>query len=141
MESIGHQQNHVNDIPIYHRLYSCGDGTELYRNNNMICLKKLIERERLIYDVLFKHDTSIGTDEHTQDDGHLFRLDLTRQDYETCFKNCKIEWNDGMPLKLVIIRSNKGKTTSRETYNKIKCHKEIAEKHYMKFQRDGMETC
>ena len=34
-----------------------------------IKLKKLIERERLIYDVLFKHDTSIGTDEHTQDDG------------------------------------------------------------------------
>ena len=162
-----YQQNHVNDIPIYHRLYSCGDGTDLYRNNNMICLKnisrveknrrkKLIERcyiERLIYDALFKYDTSIGTNEHTQDEGHLFRLDLTRQDYETCFKNCKIdveiEWNDGMPLKLVIIRSNKGKTTSREIYIKsyifdglqnkifdsiVECHKEVAEKHYMKFQ-------
>jgi hypothetical protein len=50
-----YQKNNANDIPIYHRLYSCGDGTELYRNDNMICLsgisraeknrrKKLIER-------------------------------------------------------------------------------------------------
>ena len=46
MESIGHQQNHVNDIPIYHRLYSCGDGTELYRNNNMICLKNISRVEK-----------------------------------------------------------------------------------------------
>ena len=31
----------------------------------------------------------------------------------------------GMPLKLVIIRSNKGKTTSREIFDSIvECHKE-----------------
>lgn len=147
-----YQKNNANDIPIYHRLYSCGDGTELYRNDNMICAvglsrvernrrKKLIERcyiERLIYDALYRHETLefpvSGSDDHSQDKGHLFRLDITKKDYETCFKRCQvnveIEWVDGMPVGITIIRLKNGKETTREIYNRKYCFDGVRNKVY-----------
>ena len=171
-----YQKNYANDIPIYHRLYSCGDGTELYRNDNIIChsnitraeknrRKKLAERcyiERLIYDALFRYDTlhfsKTGSDSPTQDEGHMFRLDITRQDYESCFKGCKIaveiEWIDGMPCVLKITRS-KNNQVQVETYRKsfsydmvgnkvyepiVECEKTIEGKKFTKLQSFKRET-
>jgi hypothetical protein len=172
-----YQKNNANDIPIYHRLYSCGDGTELYRGDHMICVqgisriernrrKKLIERcyiDRLIYDALYKHETlhfpSQGTDEASQDNGHMFRLDITKQDYESCFKDCvigvEIEYADNMPILLRIKRSKQGIETSIEEYRKtysfdtignkiyeplVECSKSVGHRVYYKVQTFLKET-
>lgn len=165
-----YQKNLVNSVPIYHRFYSCGDGTELYRNDHMICLKgigrreqnrrkRLIETcyiERLIYDALYRHETlhfpATGIQDARQDDGHLFRLDLTRADYETCFKKCRIEveveYTDQLPMRLRVKRTKEGKETSMEEYMRsykfdrgskiydpvVECHKVVGDRQLMKLQ-------
>ena len=120
-------------VPIYHRLYSCGPYADTHRQGNLICAKdiskqekarrrSLIERcyiERLIYDKIFLHETlhfpASGSSDHSQDKGHVHRLDLTRQDFETCFPDTNIdvsvEYEGKMPTKLIITKTRKGKTT------------------------------
>jgi len=126
-------------IPIYHRLFSCGDGTVVYRNDNIICLegisgeekerrKELAKRcyiERLIYDDLYKKETlhfpSRGDENSRQDDGHLFRIDITKKDFESCFPKNKIhvevEYTDNFPCKLIIHHDTKNKII-KEIYTK-----------------------
>lgn len=126
-----HQNDPSNPVPIYHRFYSCG--------NHLICAmglsavekkrrRALIERcylERLIYDVLFRHETlhfPLNTEnvEHKQNEGHMFRMDLTREDYETCFKGhsveVDIEYSGRFPLTLKVTRKKNGKVLYVEEY-------------------------
>lgn len=136
-----HENDESNPRPIYHRLYSCGLQTPAdYRLGNLVCLsslskeevnrrRALIERcyiERLIYNELYKHESlhfpCTGIQELSQDKGHIFRLDLTRQDFETCFPNTRIlvhvEYHDGLPFKLVIQRTSKTTSPITLTYTK-----------------------
>ncbi len=120
--------------PIYHRLYSCGPYADTHRLGNLVCSeglsdaelrrrRPLIERcyiERLIFDALYRrealHFPASGNVRPGQDDGHLFRLDLTRQDFETCFPDTRIEvrldYQHGMvPLALEVVRTCRGRRT------------------------------
>lgn len=126
-----HQLDPSNPVPIYHRFFSCGVGNDIYRGNNLICThnlstvekkrrRLLIERcylERLIYDALFVHETLhfplvLNNVEHSQDKGHMFRMDLTRQDYETCFKghgiDVSVQYQGRFPVILTITRKKNG---------------------------------
>lgn len=71
----------------------------------------MIERcyvERLIYDKLWTKEAfffpAVGTQETSQDTGHMFRLDLTKKDFETCFPNTElsveIQYDDNMPTDI-----------------------------------------
>lgn len=126
-------------IPIYHRLYSCGPYENTYRQGNLVCTddlskkklnrrKSLIERcyiERLIYNNLYieesLHFPKTGVQENEQNEGHLFRMDLTKKDFESCFPNTKInidiEYSDNFPFKLIINKINP-KEELTLTYNK-----------------------
>jgi hypothetical protein len=116
----------VNDVfPIYHRMYSCGPArNKTYRLGNLVCLdnidkkeikrrKSLIERcyiERLIFNELYINETLFypekGTNDNKQNEGHLYRLDLTKQDFESCFPKTsitvKIKYNLQVPVELEI---------------------------------------
>lgn len=136
-----YQSDPSKPVPLYHRFYSCGSGTEVYRGNNLVCLKRLtkqerarrrtlIERcyiERLIYDALYVHETlffpRIGSQAGVQQDkGHMFRLDITRADFESCFKRYAIDvdvkFEDGFPVGLEIKRTKNGAVVSTESYSK-----------------------
>ena len=132
------------DVPVYHRIFACGTGDDAFRQANASqCMQKEMRRdvrkrietcyiERLIYDDMYRHQTLhfpapvSGYDENThniiQDKGHLFRLDLTKTDFKTCFPNLDIEIDmeyDGMwPIALIITRSIRGRVSSVETYVK-----------------------
>lgn len=118
--------------PVYHRLFSCGPKGDAHRQGHLICTaglsakelrrrRPLIEKcyiERLIYHELFLHTTlhfANGSKPHVQDAGHMFRIDLTRQDFETCFPNTSIvvavTFSDHYPCELQITRSTPQDTT------------------------------
>ncbi len=150
------QIDHLNPIPIYHRLFSCGPSnveSDVYRSDHLICISNLtrkeknrrrpmIERcfiERLIYNELYKHEMlrfpdGRGTNTNSQDKGHLHRLDLTKQDYETCFKNYSIDvrlmYIDNFPYGVIIERYFKGVLKSMESYTKTYSFSEIGAKTY-----------
>jgi hypothetical protein len=91
------------DIPIYHRLTSCGTGTDAFRKSYNRCnsnmkktqrsrVKHQIQTcyiERLIYDDLYKKQTLFfpkkGNASPSQDEGHSHWLEQTKNDYLTCF--------------------------------------------------------
>lgn len=124
--------------PIYHRLYSCGPHSETHRLGNLVCSTSLTEMEigrrriliercyieRLIYDQLYIHETlhfpTSGNSIHQQNAGHLYRLDLTRKDFESCFPDVKItveiEYQDGFPYSLIVQRKDQAKKV--DTYLK-----------------------
>ena len=126
-----HEKENV--YPIYHRLYSCGPYEDTHRSGNLICTEKLdkkelirrrplIERcyiERLLYDLLYIHESlhfpKLGPQDLKQDDGHIFRMNLTKKDFESCFPStkieCKIEYDDNFPYKVIITRIVSGKIT------------------------------
>lgn len=136
-----YQRDKTATTPIYHRFYSCHTGIEVYRKDNLICFngmnkieknrrRSLIERyyiERTIYDILWKHEMlhfpSRGNDTLKQDEGHMFRLEETKKDFESCFKNfiikVDIEWQDSIPIILTITRLRKNKEYSQEIYYKL----------------------
>lgn len=151
-------------VPIYHRFYSCGPYQDTHRTGNLICTKGLNKKEkrrrqdlitrcyleRLIYNEIYVHETLhfplSGVQENQQDEGHLFRLDLTKQDFATCFPHTAyevtIEWSDGMPYKLIIVCTKSGRIETH-TYIKtpgalytydadVTCIKEINNKKYFK---------
>ncbi len=150
--------------PIYHRLYSCGPYQNTHRLGNLVCFdsltndeierrKPLIERcyaERLIYNEIYKteslHFPSSENVQPTQDKGHIFRLDLTRQDYETCFPGCKIEinieyMNESYPLQLVLIKTHKNGRQTIHTWKKtLKDSSIIGGPHYDKFVSYSKQT-
>lgn len=94
--------------PIYHRIYSCGDGTDAFRAQQLRCrqygmpseerdeVKARIFRcyvERLIYDnmyrsmhgAVFAMTSGPGNVPFTQDDGHMNFLAETRADFQSCY--------------------------------------------------------
>ena len=109
--------------PVYHRLFSCGDGSHSFRNTfNRCSLKKnrkdVSKRiktcfvERLIYEniylrYLFVLNNNAYHIKKTQDQGHTNWLKQTNNDFNTCFKGVyikiKIKYSNLFPIHLMII--------------------------------------
>ena len=140
-----------NAKPIYHRLHSCGPYEDTHRLGNLICTKnltkaeirrrrKLIERcyiERLIYNEIYKNTILYfppsGVQDPSQDMGHVFRMDLTQKDFETCFPNIKykveVSLPDMIPEKLTITKTKNNKEEIYE-YTKSYTIVEFGNKKY-----------
>ena len=122
--------------PAYHRLSSCGTGTDAFRQAYNQChqtmkktkvakVKKQIETcyiERLIYDDLYKKQSP------SQDVGHTHWLEQTKHDFQTCFPDVEInvsikEFKDSMPLTLRI-QKKKGQKIIEEVYQRSLNHAE-----------------
>ncbi len=126
------QQYPKDEIPIYHRLNSCGRGADDHRDRNHICLPKmtrpeksrrraLIERcylERLIFDEIYRKESI----HEEQDKGHQYRLSITKEDFQSCCNgwdlNVEVGYTDNHPVRLVVKRFYKGNLKSTETYEK-----------------------
>jgi hypothetical protein len=106
--------------------------------------RPLIERcyiERLVYDQIYKHEAlrsdgvpadmssyanagegDSGEGGATQNEGHLFNLERTLQDFETCFPQTKltvhVSYHDGMPHRLVVRRTTPANGTVKLVYEK-----------------------
>lgn len=123
------------EIPIYHRLYSCGTGEDAFRNTFQRCTADMNVRtrietcyiERMIYDYMYCKLVLLfpntGTEEQSQDKKHMDRLALTKGDFETCFPNLRIEIdmefnNMNWPIELIIHRYIRDKLVSKETYRR-----------------------
>jgi hypothetical protein len=96
--------------PVYHRLFSCGDGKNSFRNEFNRCNKSLMNKkklkevskriktcflERLVYDKLylknqFQPTFSWDYVKKTQDQGHTNWLNQTYNDFNTCFPDISI---------------------------------------------------
>jgi hypothetical protein len=128
-------------IPIYHRLFSCGSENTPFREQFMQCkmsntaswatISKQIQRcyiERKIYTAIYNqnglHFPLNGTEELATDKGHLFRLSLTKQDFQTCFPNkdidVRIEYfpHTIIPSQVTILYISNGNTEIEEIYIK-----------------------
>lgn len=119
--------------PLYHRLYSCGDGTHAFREAHLRCraphmtvrerndVKTRIQTcyvERLIYDRIYTELSSrialsrgaAGNAPRSQDEGHhRFIRESVERDFHTCFPGIRIlvhvRFGDGgMPYECVITR-------------------------------------
>lgn len=119
--------------PLYHRLYSCGDGAHAFREAHLRCraahmtvrerdeVKTRIQTcyiERLIYDRIYTELSSrialsrgtAGNAPRSQDDGHhRFIRESVERDFDTCFPGIRIlvhvRFGDGgMPYECVITR-------------------------------------
>jgi hypothetical protein len=123
--------------PIYHRLMSCGTGTDAFRAAFQQCtpdmatnrredIKQRIHTcylERLIYNEMFKHQTLLfplnGTEE---DNDHLNWLDQTHRDYLSCFPKSDIvvelTFDQMWPIRLTIQRKVRGAIVSTESYTR-----------------------
>lgn len=123
--------------PVYHRLASCGSGTDAFRKLHQQCtrdmdkirknqVKRNIEKcylERQIYDAIFKEfELSFGTDDPSQDEGHRHRMEETRKDFHSCFPNVdlkvQVKFDSQMPTSLIITKSVNGVVKVREEYKK-----------------------
>lgn len=95
--------------PIYHRLASCGPRNDAFRNTFNQCtrsnkrekriLKEKIQTcfiERLIYDKLYTHQTlffpASGNAQHTQDQGHVNWLAITKADFRRMFSQYRYKY-------------------------------------------------
>lgn len=157
--------------PIYHRLHACGNGTNPFRQQYNQCtgsmdrktkkdVKSRIEKcflERIIYDRLFQDLELTFDKDPEQDEGHVHRMKLTQDDFESCFPQTKveidIEYDNHLPFKLTIARFVKSKEISREIYIKrivvdpvfggrmyyeiVDCYKHIGGKIYNRYQGYG----
>jgi hypothetical protein len=128
------------EVPVYHRLQSCGPGDDAFRKEFEQCtpdmqrmnrdeIKRRIETcyvERLIYDELYKYYTlhfpQSGTEQLNQDEGHVHRLELTKKDFRSCFPNIDmkvdIEYDMDWPVSLRIVKLLHGDIVSVEVYIK-----------------------
>ena len=132
----------TSDIPSYHRLTSCGTGTDSFRKTYNQCtstmgktqlakVKRQIQTcylERLIYDDLYKKQTLFfpkrGDTSPTQDEGHVHWLEQTKRDYLTCFPNEDIKVsieefhnNTSIPTVLRVSRNNIDEVYKRKITN------------------------
>lgn len=161
------------EVPIYHRINACGPGDNAFREAYQRCtddlddfraedIKKRIETcfiERLVYDKMYRdfelHFPKAGTDSPSQDDNHNYRLQITMDDFATCFPHIHIDvnivWDNHMPIQLVITRRLNGNITSVETYHRniiisdlfgnkqydpyVECFRETEHKKYYRTQR------
>jgi hypothetical protein len=133
-------QEDIKARPIYHRLYSCGErGDEMYKALHQCSEDQTPEQrriaeeriytcflERMIFDDIYKHCTlffpHIGTETHSQDEGHVRRLEMTQEDFKTCFPDIDIKINIDylrtVPRALTIIKKVRGKPRFVEVYTK-----------------------
>jgi hypothetical protein len=160
-------------VPIYHRVNACGPWDHAFREAFQRCsedmeedrledVKKRIETcyiERLVYDEIYHgytlHFPKRGDDIHGQDEGHMHRLQVTKEDFATCFPHLDLEvsmeWDMGFPMHLKITRRSHGKVSSTETYQRsmtimepfgtrvydptVECIRETQQKRYYRTQR------
>jgi len=135
------EKEDVDQVPIYHRLFSCGprDIGQLRCNQGLTrkeraLVKKKVEKcfiERLIYDNIYKSQSlhfpsSVFYKEPSQNDGHIYRLSRVKDDFTTCFPQVKIqihmEYDQMYPIKLTILREQRGHVIKEEymrTLNKM----------------------
>ena len=128
------------EVPIYHRLFACGPGDDAFRKEFQICsqdiephrmddIKRRVETcyiERLIYDAMYREYTLFfperGDSNHEQDEGHRHRIQVTKDDFGSCFPNITIQvhvqWDTTMPIRLTILRYNNGVLESKEIYTR-----------------------
>jgi hypothetical protein len=141
-----------NPMPIYHRIYACGVGDDGHRKTHHICNKELpreerkrrkdiIERcyiERKIYDCLYKneqvHLPETWNAEIEQDNGHKHRLELTKKDFQTCFKDQEIEvaieYEGNMPYQIRLLRTANERPMYEEVFTKQIDIDSYGRKHY-----------
>ena len=135
--------------PVYHRLMSCGNGSDSFRRLHQQCQEIMTRSgrndiktrimtcyiERLIYDELFKeYSLKFNTEVVEQDNGHKHRLELTNQDFKTCFPNINIEivleYDQHLPIKITIIKHLHNMISSIETYEKSIRFDDFQQKRY-----------
>lgn len=132
------------DIPVYHRLASCGPsrGGEAFRAQYMRCSGDIsteerteIEQrirtcylERCIYNSLWSFMAThipctleeTSSESPTQDLGHRHYLELTRQDFESCFPNTTVNvsvaFHRDVPKRLEVEWKERGFVTTRTIY-------------------------
>lgn len=113
--------------------------------------------ERMIYDRLYRDLELTFDKEPEQDGGHLHRMQLTKEDFESCFPKTRfdidIEYDNMLPYKLTIVRYVKDKEVSREVYVKrivfdkvfggkmyyevVECYKHVGNRTYKRLQGFG----
>jgi len=123
----------TNPTPVYHRLFSCGPGDDAFRRMYQQCSESAEARseaarriqtcytERLIYDALWRQ-TQVRSAA-----GPLFRLALTRADFQTCFPHTDLSVRltmtpEGFPTSVSIARTARGRLVSVERYTKGLAH-------------------
>jgi hypothetical protein len=129
--------------PVYHRLFSCGDGKHSFRTEFNRCNKTLMNKtklkdvsmriktcfiERLIYQEMYLHNQfQLNIKSHltkkTQDQGHTHWLEQTNGDFNTCYPELSIKikigyFNGLYPKSLQIRYFHKKKLIFVEEYIK-----------------------
>jgi len=139
--------------PMYHRLHSCGPGDEAFRELYLQCtpnmdrhrrneIKHQIETcyiERLIYDQYYINHTLFfpekADDSPKQNSGHAHRIDVTNEDFRTCFPNISIEveleFDFWWPSKATITRYLHNNLISTEVYEKTLTIAPTGNRHYI----------
>ena len=146
-----HEQQ-ASAMPVYHRLFSCGPGDDAFRETSIVCRSNVTKAdkkqrqlkimkcyvERLVYDELYRHEAfhfnTTGSDELAQDSQHLFRLELTKADFSSCFRghdvSVSVTYQDGMPTELKLSHLRNGQLDYTETFRKTFYFSTIGNKLY-----------
>jgi hypothetical protein len=162
-------------IPVYHRLNACGSGDNAFREEWNRChnankavhqaVRNKIETcyiERLIYDELYKNQSFYFPAKlnnlPTQNEGHIKRLALTKEDFQTCFPENDIiveliySGNTRLPTRVIIKRVERETPFCIEVYDKsiniennkynkvVECSKSLADELFFKGQTFAQET-
>ncbi len=144
--------------PAYHRPSACGPATFEHRNGHLVCVegmspaelkrrRPLIERcyvERLIFDQIYRQERpQVARSGATlpfeaagegRDEGHVFNLERTKEDFLACFPKTKITvkvaYQLGMPHRVTMERTTQqGKTTlvfEKEYLHAAQAYSEVA---------------
>lgn len=135
------QVENKENIPIYHRVASCGSSSNDFRKRYLQCYnnnepelieekKKHIYRcylERLIYDNMFLRASTYLENNGIlleQNIGHKFQLTERGHNFNSCFLDTKIsikiDYQDNFPITLFIYFHNKnGELTKTEKFEKV----------------------
>lgn len=159
-----------NREPIYHRLLACGPGSDQFRQEFGQCsvkdsrkkrmdIKDRIERcykERLLYNEIYKQlEFFFPSEVRSQDPGHVNWIDVTKNDFASCFPNVDFKVKVVMkkfshttvPKEVTFERILKGNTQFKETYTKfpmadsntVITYAKIVECVKVVFDQDGKE--
>jgi hypothetical protein len=132
-----YQEKGILKHPVYHRLFSCGDGSNAFRNTfnrcnikNKSTVYKRIKTcylERLIYGNIYLKNVFLQTPswdytKKIQDKPHIDWLEQTLNDFNTCFPGIsvkiKIKYNQNYPIYLMVLWIFKNKIKYIEEYIK-----------------------
>ena len=125
-----YQEKGILDHPVYHRLFSCGDGKHAFRNTFNRCtsksasVKDVSKRiktcylERLIYEKIYLENVFLPTIswdyvKKIQDKPHIDWLKQTLGDFNTCFPDIsikvKLKHSQNYPIYLMVTYIHKKK--------------------------------